>query len=155
MQHATTVCMPSHHAACYDNCMRATVTFAKCRGLKFKIRSLQNCVALLQKSCPQSSAVGSRLVCSTWLQVALPAGGSRLLMGSKSFWESIPFKQSVKSVRCQPARAVATALQRVAMKEPGKAQPTIFVADLLPVGPSQAAQLDFQHMKMQVCQSME
>ena len=89
------------------------------------------------------------------LQVALPAGGARLLMGSKSFWESIPLKQSVKSVRCKPAREAPPALQRVAMKEPGKAQPTIFVADLLPVGPPHATQLDFQLMKKQVCHSME
>lgn len=82
------------------------------------------------------------------LQVALPVHGARLLMGSKAFWHSIPFKQSVNSMRYKSAREAPTALQVVAVKEGVQVHPTIFVADFLPVG-SGATQLDFQHLQKQ------
>lgn len=82
------------------------------------------------------------------MQVALPVQGARLLMGSKAFWQSIPFKQSVKGVRCKSAREAPTALQMVAINDGVQLHPTIFVADLLPVGCA-TNQLDFQLLKKQ------
>ena len=82
------------------------------------------------------------------VQVAIPKHGARLLMGSKAFWESIPFKQSVKGVRCKSSREAPTALQVVAIKEGAQKHPTIFVADFLPVG-SGANNLNFQHLQKQ------
>ena len=101
---------------------------------------------------PLSAFVGRprRLRCTdSWhVQVAIPAHGARLLMGSKAFWKAIPFKQSVKYMRAKSAREVPTALQMVAIKGEAQLHPTILVADLLPVG-SSVTQLDFPHMQEQ------
>ena len=69
-------------------------------------------------------------------------------MGSKAFWQSIPFKQSVNSVRSRSAKEAPTALQMVAIKEGVQVHPTIFVADFLPAGYG-ATKLDFQHLQKQ------
>lgn len=88
------------------------------------------------------------------MQVAIPAHGARLLMGSKAFWKAIPFKQSVKTVRAKSAREVPTVLQMVAIKGGVQLHPTILVADLLPVS-SGTTKLDLQHMQeQQVCYSL-
>lgn len=84
--------------------------------------------------------------CSWHLQVVIPKHGARLLMASKAFWQSIPFKQSVKGVRTKSAREAPTALQMMVIKEGVLVHPTIFVADFLPVG-SSAIKLDFQHLQ--------
>ena len=70
------------------------------------------------------------------------------MMGSKAFWQSIPVKQSVKSVRSRSAREAPTALLMVAIKEGVQVHPTIFVADFLPAGYG-ATSLDFQHLQKQ------
>ena len=85
---------------------------------------------------------------SRHVQVAIPAHGARLLMGSNAFWKAIPFKQSVKNMRAKSAREVPTALQMVAIKGEAQLHPTVLVADLLPVG-SSITQLDFHHMQEQ------
>ena len=82
------------------------------------------------------------------VQVAIPAHGARLLMGSNAFWKAIPSKQSVKNMRAKVAREVPTALQMVAIKGGVQLHPTIFVADLLPAS-SCVTNLDFQHMQKQ------
>ena len=84
------------------------------------------------------------------LQVVLPAGGARLLLGSKPLWAAIPLKQSLKGARCKGSRAAASALHLVAAKDESYGHPTILVADLVPVASSDR-QLDFDKLKSQVC----